>query len=407
MFVKYILSKIKSVSINLEFGFLKRRVMHYGYNLVNEALQMNEDIVIENVFKTGYTKSALLSYIIYPFLGKIDNNHSNHRECFTIAEILNELGYNVDVINWSNASFIPSKKYDLVIDNHNNLERLSGYFTNDTKKVFHATNCHWLYQNSIEYMRYEDFFKKTGLAIYPPRLIPAGNSAAYSDAISMFGNEFTKNSYGKLTQNVTQLSMSVTIKPGLIVARNYTTAKKKFLWLNSHGALLKGLDVVIDSFLLLPELELHICGNFENDSIFINIVSAQLSNAPNIKMEGWIDTNDDQFKKLVTDCAWVISTSFSEGGGGSILNCMATGLIPVISRSSSITLPDDTGYYLEKNNPTELINLVKSLQNLPDAALEQMSQNAYQFIADNHTLANFKNKYKTFLENVLQSTGNN
>jgi glycosyltransferase involved in cell wall biosynthesis len=395
--VKKILKRIVSSIKSKEVFFLKSRADRHSY-----VLQIpDNEVIYENFFKSNFKKNALLSYIVYPFREEIKNNHSNHRECFTIAEILNELGYNVDVINYNNTTFLPAKKYDLVIDNHNNLERLKDYFNADTRKIFHATNGHWLYQNSVEYARYNEFFAKTGIAILPPRLMVPGNSAVYCDVISMFGNDFTKNTYGKYANKVHQLPMSVTTEPEIIKERNYATARKKFIWLNSHGALLKGLDIVIDAFSKMPELEIYICGNPERDSGFINAISRQLSAAPNIKMEGWVDTNGEAFKKLVTDCAWIINTSFSEGGGGSTLNGMAKGLIPVISKSSSITLPAKTGFYIENNNAAAVVDLLKTVTELPDDELKERSLNAVNFIATNHTLQNFKLKYKEFLIKAL------
>jgi glycosyltransferase involved in cell wall biosynthesis len=395
--VKKILKRIVSSIKSKEVFFLKSRADRHSY-----VLQIpDNEVIYENFFKSNFKKNALLSYIVYPFREEIKNNHSNHRECFTIAEILNELGYNVDVINYNNTTFLPAKKYDLVIDNHSNLERLKDYFNADTRKIFHATNGHWLYQNSVEYARYNEFFAKTGIAVLPPRLMVPGNSAVYCDVISMFGNDFTKNTYGKYANKVHQLPMSVTTEPEIIKERNYATARKKFIWLNSHGALLKGLDIVIDAFSKMPELEIDICGNAERDSGFINAISRQLSAAPNIKMEGWVDTNGEAFKKLVTDCAWIINASFSEGGGGSTLNGMAKGLIPVISKSSSITLPAKTGFYIENNNAAAVVDLLKTVTELPDDELKERSLNAVNFIATNHTLQNFKIKYKEFLIKAL------
>lgn len=396
-----IIYTIRSKVNNVEFSLLKKGANRFGYNLVKEAPPLDAEIVIENVFKTAHKKSALLSYIIYPFLDKIQNNHSNNRECYNIAEILNELAYNVDVINWNNNSFLPAKNYDLVIDNHNNLERLSPYLNENTLKIFHATNAHWMYQNHVEYGRYYDHFLKTGKAIIPPRLMLPGNSAEYADVISMFGNEFTKSTYGKYESKVHHLPMSVTTTPEIITDRNYTLAKSKFLWLNSHGALLKGLDIVIDTFKMLPHLDLYICGDFETSTQFEKDLDSQLSNARNINFVGWVDTDGKDFKNITRDCAWVVGTSFSEGGGGSILNCMAKGLIPVVSRTSSLTLPDNTGFYLEKNDATTLAGLISNVAVLPDAKLKEMSHNAYNFVASNHTIENFRNKYKAFLVNAL------
>ena len=368
--------------------------------LLNRSLS-EPTIVIDNFFKTYHQKNALVSYIIYPFLGEIENNHSNNRECYSIVEILNEMGYNVDIINWNDTSFLPVKNYDLVIDNHNNLERLASYFSANTFKIFHATNAHWLYQNQVEYKRCYEFFLNTGVTIQPSRLITAGNSANYADAISMFGNEFTKSTYGEYGNKVHHLPMSVTNIPEILSERDYAGATNNFLWLNSHGALLKGLDIAIDAFKMLPHLRLHICMDLEKDSAFLNYVKAHLPEKSNINFMGWVDTDGAAFRELATNCAWVIGTSFSEGGGGSTLNCMGKGLIPVVTRSSSLTLPDNTGFYLEQNDAAALAGLISELVALPAAQLKERSNNAYHFVASNHTIANFKDKYKAFLTTVL------
>lgn len=349
-----------------------------------------------NYFGTAYHKQALLSYIIYPFEAPIRNDHSNHRECFAIAEILHELGYSVDVINWDNTQFLPEKHYDLVIDNHSNLERLSNYFTKGTVRVFHATNAHWLYQNAIEYQRHQQFFKKTGISITPLRIIPKGNSGAYCDVITMFGNGFTESTYDAFRQRVHHLPMSVTAKPELC-QRTVEVARKHFVWLNSHGALLKGLDVVLEAFMECPDLTLSVCGDLQKDHEFFDALSERLSSAKNIKLLGWVNVDSPGFEKLVSSAAWVVSASFSEGGGGSILNCMAKGLVPIISRSSSITLPANTGFYVDQNEPTALREMIKKASALPTSEIEKMSRNAYEFICSNHTLENFKARFKELI----------
>jgi len=401
MFINKGIHKIKALLKNGEFKFLNRIAKGQGYSLVQHKPVPGAEIVIDNFFKTAHQKNALVSYIIYPFLGEIENNHSNNRECYSIAEILNELGYNVDIINWNDASFLSVKKYELVIDNHNNLERLLPYFTEKTFKIFHATNAHWLYQNQVEYNRCYEFFLNTGLAIPPSRLITAGNSAQYADAISMFGNEFTKSTYGEYGNKVHHLPMSVTTVPEILSERDLARATNNFLWLNSHGALLKGLDIAIDAFKMLPHLRLYICMDMEKDAAFLNYMRAALPEQSNINFMGWVDTDGADFKELATNCAWVIGTSFSEGGGGSTLNCMAKGMIPVVSRSSSLTLPDNTGFYLEQNDAATLAGLISELVVLPAAQLKERSDNAYHFVTSNHTIDNFKDKYKAFLTAVL------
>ena len=395
-----IFNEFRSKLLKVELGLLKLRSRRRGYDLIPRKVPSYSEIIIENYYKTEYTKNALLSYLIDPFIFEIQKNHSNYQECFIISEIMHELGYNVDIINWDNTTFIPKKKYDLVIDNHDNLKRLSNYFSNETTRVFHATNAHWLYQNVTEYNRCLHFFEKYGRAVEPVRLRTPGNSAEHCDVISMFGNEFTAATYGKYSNMIQHLPMSVSTQPEIVMGKDFGKAKKNFLWFNSYGALLKGLDVIIEAFNRMPDLELFVCGKLEPEADLMHSTIMQSKITPNIHFQGWIETDGEEFKKILLETAWVISASFSEGGGGSILNCMAKGLIPIISRSTSITLPNNTGFYIENNETASVVKLLLSLSQLPDATLKERSLRSFEFISTNHLLKNFKQGYNSFLKEI-------
>ena len=391
------LNKIRLKLTSLEFRIMSRRAGRYGYSLQSCPQPADSEMVLENVFKTNFTKNALLSYIVAPFKGEIAKYHSNHQECYAIAKILQEFEYNIDVINWDNNSFLPNKQYALVIDNHNNLQRLSPWLQHATYKIFHATNTYWLFQNTVEYKRCLSFFENEGIMITPNRLRPEGNSIAFADAVSIFGNSFTASTYGAYKNKITYIPMSVTVKPAFVADKKFSSSKKKFLWLNSHGALLKGLDVIINVFLSLPQFELFICYDNKQDQQFFESINVKLTSSPNIHLTGWVDINGDVYKELVSACCWVISTSWSEGGGGSILNCMANGLIPVIAKSCSITLPAKCGFYIDNENIDSITNSLNEITTISDDILAAMSESSVAFICENHSLENFKNKYREFL----------
>jgi glycosyltransferase involved in cell wall biosynthesis len=400
------LKKIRLKFSSLEFYIIRSRAKLYGYSLVGYLQPTYNELVLENIFKTNFTKYALLSYIVEPFKDKISLYHSNHQECNAIAEILKELEYNVDVINWDNSSYLPNKDYDLVIDNHNNLQRLSPWLQKTTYKIFHATNTYWLFQNTIEYKRCLSFFENEGVMITPNRLRPEGNSIAFADAVSMFGNGFTAATYGAFKDKIIQLPMSVTVQPVFDSNKSFRLSKKKFLWLNSHGALLKGLDVLIKVFLGAPQFELFICYNESQDQQFFKAMEIELASSRNIHLLGWVDIEGSLFKDLISKCCWVISTSWSEGGGGSILNCMGNGLIPVITRSCSISLPANCGYYIDNENLGSITNCLSEITTIGDDRLAEMSENSVAFIRENHSIENFRNKYREFIIDVIKGPEN-
>jgi glycosyltransferase involved in cell wall biosynthesis len=404
MILQKIIHRFRTVRKDYRLSRLNKLAFKNGYSLIPLSTFNASTILIENHFKTKHPKNALLSYMVYPFIGEIEYNHSNYRECYLMAEILNELGYNVDVINWDNNTFIPSKMYHLVIDNHNNLERLNLSFEKDCLKIFHATNAHWLFQNKIEFDRHYEYFISTGIALNPSRILPQGNSMAFCDAISMLGNDFTKNTFGGYANSVHRIPISVTTQPELVRREKINDIKYNFLWFNSTGFLLKGLDIVLDTFIGMPECRLFICGNFDRESDFINSYANRLKDCSNIKLIGWVDITSNDFKKLVENCTWVINTSFSEGGGGSTVNCMAKGLIPIVTKSASIDIIDgETGFMLEDNSSNALGSKIKQLVQLPLEQITTVSENVFRYIYEHHTFDIFKAAYKAFLKGLIKN----
>jgi len=78
-------------------NFLKHKWPNF-FNTLKYLKKMKDDFILENIFNTSYAKYALLSYIKTPFLNKNQHSHTNHIGAKTWAEILNEFGYNVDVV---------------------------------------------------------------------------------------------------------------------------------------------------------------------------------------------------------------------------------------------------------------------------------------------------------------------
>jgi glycosyltransferase involved in cell wall biosynthesis len=389
---------IKRKFLNFEFKILQYRISKHNFNIVRKPIPGFSSLVVKNVFKTQYEKNALISYLVSPFIDSINFTHSNFQECQLMAEILQKLNYNVDVINWDNHEFKPEISYDLVIDNNNNLVRLKLDLPKHCFKIFHATNSHWLYQNAIEYNRHRDFFLKTGIPITPPRQNLPGNSFMNCDIITMFGNDFTKNTYGLYADKICHLPMTITSIPSYTISRNYNKTKFNFIWLNSHGALLKGLDIIIELFLKMPICNLYVCGNLEADSQFYNYYINSIKQSGNIHILGWVDIQSNYFQNISDQCTWVISTSFSEGGGGSILNCMAKGLIPIVSPSVSLNISSEMGFYVDNDSVDSLKHQIEGLLNLPDSRLKELSMNCFDFILQNHTKKNFIEKFTSILK---------
>ena len=67
--------------------------------------------------------------------------HPNYWECLQMARTFLELGYSVDVIDWTNNTFVPQKNYAFFIDVRWNLQRLAPRLNKDCLKIMHIDVC--------------------------------------------------------------------------------------------------------------------------------------------------------------------------------------------------------------------------------------------------------------------------
>ena len=101
--------------------------------------------------------NALLSYILAPFLLKpgqpISTAHNNHLESVLIAQAFRDLGYAVDVIDFRNNEFSPSKNYAFFVSARTHLETIAKRLNDDCIKIAHLETAHFLFNNVAAYAR--------------------------------------------------------------------------------------------------------------------------------------------------------------------------------------------------------------------------------------------------------------
>src|SRR5262249_55196104 len=70
--------------------------------------------------RTPAVGRALFAYVIDPFLlppgREISHAHTHDWESWRMATTLAELGFEVDVLHWTNTAFVPRARYDVAID---------------------------------------------------------------------------------------------------------------------------------------------------------------------------------------------------------------------------------------------------------------------------------------------------
>jgi len=313
---------------------------------------------------------VLFSYLAEPVL--FDDNderlkaHSNKWESREIARIFLRMGYIVDAILYRDDDFVPTEKYDIVFDIHYKIERLKEYFSPDTIKILHMTGGYPRFAHRAEQERISAMqVRRPGAAYLPKRAIDERGMREFDCSIekasfcTLIGNKVTIDTYPAAFRGKTAL---VTVT-GSVLARiksreEYVPPERQFLWFFGAGAVMKGLDLLLDVFSRNPQWTLNVVGNVKSEVDFLHIYRNELLGMPNIKYHGFLIPSGDKFQEILDRSFCFIAPASSEAISTAVVTCMQAGLFPIVSRNTGIDLPAGCGIYLETCTDDEITRSV-------------------------------------------------
>ena len=269
----------------------------------------NANTILIDVFKSNYQKKILLSYIKQPFLDGIKYHHTNYLECFTAAEIFNELGYCVDVVDLFNDEVaFDYDIYEIVYGLGIPFEK-SFYSSNSESilKIFYATGCNAFYSYKTSLQQVQNFYLTKGKLIpQSSRVLNFFWACSYflSDNIIALGNQFVADTYLNINNLVKCKPVAAfyfDVYDINIETKDFEIAKKHFLWFGSGGLLHKGLDLLIDIFSNRKDIMLHICGASKTETKFWEYYKPVVDKCDNIIDHNFVDIKSDEFKELMKD----------------------------------------------------------------------------------------------------------
>lgn len=363
---------------------------------------------LNNFYKTNYQKNVLMIYLTDPFVFGPHKFHSNQQESIEIAKIFSELNYNVDILNYT-ANFekinFHKSKYDVVFGLEPIFLQAVSKFK-PQKSVYYATTAFCKFQNNAEKKRINNLFKRKNIKLLPRRLAPYHRSSELADAVIGIGNDWTKSTYkGKLKKyypvpisvynifNICEINQN----------KNWSEARKNFLWFGSTGSIHKGLDLLIDIFEKNTELNLYVCGNIELERDFYRSFKHQFKNLKNIHKIGWIEPGSKAFSELIKKCGYTVLLSCSEGMSGSIATTMLAGLVPIVTKETGINIVDNNGFLIEDLSIQNLNKKFFSFGNINVKEISKMSIKAHKYANRTYTLRNFSKKFQHALVEILKN----
>lgn len=378
------------------------------FNIISRILRAGDEehkIVRLPANRGPHRGCVSILYIAWPFKEGYESakarGHTNAFEVVAMAEAYRNLGCRVEVTSSRNAHYQAPKDCIAMVDIHGNLERFRD-LSPQIPRVLHATGSHWVLWNLSEYHRLEEVKKRKGVSLVPRRQVRPSTSAESSTEIVVLGNEYTGGSFGFAGKPTTRIPISSAYSFEWPEDRNVEQAKKRFLWVGSYGMVHKGLDLVLDAFSKMPELELTVCGRPEKEADFFRLYEKELRHTTNIHFHGWLDMASPDFTNIARTHAGIIYPSCAEGGAGSVIHCMHAGMVPLCTEESSVDLCD-FGVAIRSGDVESVKNAAEHLSSLSDSEVNGRARASYEHARRHHTRELFAVNYANYAGRILSA----
>ena len=350
--------------------------------------------------------TALLAFVVEPFLLRkgepIPTRHTNVVESLLIAEVLLEMGYAVDVIDYRNGTFVPKKDYSILISSRYRMDRLAGLVGERCLKIVYVTVSHWLCNNSAVLTRCREVLERRKVALASYKWIMENDAIESADfAIFLASNDFCLSSYQYAGKPFARVPLCTQQTHDWPEGKDFDALRRRFIWLGSQGFVHKGLDLVLEAFAAMPEYHLTVCGPIHEEPAFERAFEKELRRTPNIETLGWVDISSQAFVDLAANNLALVYPSCAEGTSGGVLTCMHSGLIPVVTYESGIDVSNGKGVLIESLTIDAVKAAVERTAAMPEAELRATAKRAWQTARDHHTRDRFKEEFHKAVETAL------
>jgi len=349
---------------------------------------------------------CLMAYILQPFLddaARTRTSHTHFLESVLMAQVWTELGFEVDVIDYRNAAFQPQGRYDHFVSARKHLAEVGARLNEDCTRIAHLDTAHFATNNAAAYGRHIAFQAGHGVAVPESlRIIEHNLGIDAADCGVLLGNGTTQASYEYAGKPLYQISVPAAVDYELTSSRDIESSRTRFLWLGSSGLLHKGVDLVIEAFAGLPDLEVTICGPVEQEPRLLRCYQGTLERCDNIHVHGWVDVGSAEFQHLLDRCVGVVYPSCGEGQAGSVVTCVRAGLIPIVSAQTGLDV-GDWGVTIDGLDADSVGRAVSQVAAMPGEELQRRVGRAHRAGIDDHSAQAYLARYRDVISDILES----
>ena len=376
------------------------------------AYRMADKTTGKNVFRRkGYTKRVLMVSLPAAFKKKLPKYHTSLYESFEVAKIFDSLGYIVDFTTDNNTG-INLKPYDVIYGGRKVMAEVWRQNI-PAKTIFFSPGAHPFFcfeatvQKNLRVREREGRWLTTSSRYLEESLL-GYYVDNFADHIIVYGNQYVLDQYLKHDTRKERYALLPAFyfdcqKPD-IAHKDWSKVRHSICWFGSLGLIHKGLDICIDFALAHPEITLHICGASVREKEFWNYYGPKIKGKTNIINHGFINIESEEFVSIMSESAFVVHPSISEGGAASVLNVVANaGLIPICSKSCGLDLPKDGSVVVGEVTYEAFESAILDAMKWSEEELKTKATSACQYVREHYTLDNYRVNMSKILHNCVNN----
>lgn len=376
------------------------------------AYRMADKTTGKNVFRRkGYTKRVLMVSLPAAFKKKLPKYHTSLYESFEVAKIFDSLGYIVDFTTDNNTG-INLKPYDVIYGGRKVMAEVWRQNI-PAKTIFFSPGAHPFFcfeatvQKNLRVREREGRWLTTSSRYLEESLL-GYYVDNFADHIIVYGNQYVLDQYLKHDTRNDRYSLLPAFyfdchKPD-IAHKDWNKVRSSICWFGSLGLIHKGLDICIDLALAHPGITLHICGASVREKEFWNYYGPKIKGKTNIINHGFINIESEEFVSIMSESAFVVHPSISEGGAASVLNVVANaGLIPICSKSCGLDLPKDGSVVVGEVTYEAFESAILDAMKWSEEELKTKATSACQYVREHYTLDNYRANMSKILHNCVNN----
>jgi len=345
---------------------------------------------------------ALLTYICEPFTTERHTpefrRHANYAQAVAIAEQLGERGYSVDVTHWRNPAPPDGSHYDLVFGLGRAFAAAASSRREGAIAIYFGTGT-LANQTNLMQVRRDSEFNRRHHANVASALHDPDTGPACADRLLVTGDDWVVGSYSGHS------AAPVSVCPNPIVegvvdmreSKDFNASRMHFLWMAGYGGLRRRLDLVLEAFSLMPDVHLWVCGGLRHEKVFYAAMKHWLDGCENIHDVGWVDVGSERYREITRRCGFMIYPSVSDGCPGSVVNAMASGVVPLVTRETGIDV-ESAGIKIVGETVGDIVSAVRSASSMAPAIVERMSGLAVERACDRFSQARFEQGLRECLD---------